>query len=371
VSAARHRLIVVCAPGLETLCAAEVAALGVRGIEVEPGGITFAATTRQLYTANMQLRMASRVLVRLASFPAESFAVLDKTASEVVPWTDILPPGARVRFRVRSHLSKLYHEEGIAQRLTRASGALAGDGPEAQLFVVRVIRDVVTVSADSSGELLHRRGYRLATAKAPLRETIAAALLAAGGWMPAAPLLDPFCGSGTIAIEAALRSREIAPGLNRRFAFEQWPIFEGGTLASVRGAAKARVRVAAEAAITGFDRDMGAIRAARENAERAGVAADIRFEAQPLVSLQPPTGAAGAVVTNPPYGVRVGEAAGMRGLYTQLGDAMRGPLAGWSLTMLSADPMFEVATGLSWREVARTSHGGIPVGLCTTAGSTP
>lgn len=355
----RHRALAVCTPGLETICAAEVRLLGVHGVECVPGGVTFAATTRQLYAANVELRTATRVLVRFGSFPAESFAALEQL-SATLPWADVLPPGAPVRFRVTSLNSRLYHEDGIAQRIARGAKAPLADDADAQLFVVRIVKDMVTISADTSGELLHRRGYRLATAKAPMRETLAAALIAASGWDGTTALVDPFCGSGTIPVEAAMIARRMAPGLGRAFGVERWPTFEPGTLASVRGAARARVLPAAGVPIVACDRDLGAVSSAKANAERAGVLADIAFSAQPLSELAPMAGA-GALVTNPPYGARIGERDPLRDLYAALGQVVRDRLPGFSLTMLSAEPVLDAATGLPLAVAAATSNGGIPV----------
>src|SRR5688572_33074758 len=223
----RQDCFAITPPGVEHLTAAELAGLGIGSDATEPGGVAFRATTRQLYAAKLALRTASRIVVRLAEFPARAFYELERKAGRV-PWDTVLAPGAPVRFRVSSRKSRLYHLDAIAQRLAAVAGAPADGEPddEAQLFLVRVLRDVVTISADSSGALLHRRGYRLATAKAPLRETLAAAMIRGSGWNRSSPLVDPMCGSGTIVIEAAMIARNIAPGISRKFAFEKWPGFE-------------------------------------------------------------------------------------------------------------------------------------------------
>jgi putative N6-adenine-specific DNA methylase len=238
----------------------------------------------------------------------------------------------------------------------------SGEDAERQRFVVRVVRDEFTVSADSSGELLHRRGYRLETAKAPLRETLAAAMVLASGWRPERPLADPFCGSGTIAIEAAMLARRLAPGLGRGFAFERWPGFDAAAWRAARARAAAEALPDAPAPIVAADRDAGAVAAARANAGRAGVSTSIDFREAPLSALAPPAGP-GALVTNPPYGVRIGEEARLRDLYATLGRLARERLDGWTLAMLAANPRLEGATGLAWRELFRTSNGGIPVRL--------
>src|SRR5690606_29970041 len=232
-----YRLFAITAPGLAPLAAAELEALGVAGVVVsDDAGVEWSGTLEQLYAANLHLRTASRIVLRLGTFTARAFWELEKQARRV-PWETVVAPGAAVAFRVTSRKSKLYHEAAIAERLAEAvvravPSATVHAGTAPQLLIVRVHRDRFTLSADTSGALLHRRGYRLATAKAPLRETLAAAMLLAGGWDRRSPLVDPFCGSGTIPIEAALLARRIPPGLSgpdhapRRYAFRRWPDFD-------------------------------------------------------------------------------------------------------------------------------------------------
>ncbi|MGH7593668.1 MAG: THUMP domain-containing class I SAM-dependent RNA methyltransferase, partial [Gemmatimonadales bacterium] len=237
--------------------------------------------------------------------------------------------------------------------------------PAVQRIVVRVMRDEFTVSADAAGALLYLRGWRQAVAKAPLRETLAATLLLASGWDPRLPLLDPFCGSGTIAIEAGLLARRMAPGRSRRFAIETWPGFGENVMTTARERAAAVERTAV-ASIVGRDRDAGAIAAAIANAERAGVAGDITFTRETISALTPDTGQ-GWLVTNPPYGARIGERTGLRDLYAALGRVLRERRPGWRLAMLSADRMLEAQTQLKLEEVIRTTNGGIPVRVVRSA----
>lgn len=354
----------IVAPGLEAITARELEALGLVPDVTEPGGVEFQATREQLYAANLRLRTASRIVVRIARFHARTFFELERHAARV-PWAEFMAPGAAVAFHVTSRKSKLYHHGAIEERLARAATGRGSEpgGPSA-LFVVRVLRDQVTISADSSGELLHRRGYRQATAKAPLRETLAAAMLLASGWDGVAPLVDPFAGSGTIPIEAALIARRIAPGLQRRFAFEHWPRFDAAAWERVRARAASEVLAAAPGPIIGADRDAGAIRAATGNAERAGVSADVEWRRAPLSTLAPPRGR-GWLITNPPYGVRVGERRRLDELYAELGAIARERLAGWTLGLLSASRELEARTGLALAEAWHTTNGGIPVRLMT------
>ncbi len=244
-------------------------------------------------------------------------------------------------------------------------GEAAPAGTPRQRFIVRVVRDRFSISADSSGELLHRRGYRLETGKAPLRETLAAAMLLACRWDGTIPLLDPFTGSGTIPIEAALLARHRAPGLARHFAFEHWPGFDAVLWDRLRAEANARIKIGKSVLIGGSDRDAGAIEAAQANAARAGVERSIEFRCAPLSALEardPP----GLLLTNPPYGARVGEESGLRDLYAQLGNLARARLAGWRVALLGASVRLEGQLGLPMEELWRTSNGGIPVHLVAT-----
>jgi putative N6-adenine-specific DNA methylase len=240
--------------------------------------------------------------------------------------------------------------------------ANAVDG--SQLIVVRVERDRCTVSVDSSGELLHRRGYRQAVARAPLRETLAATMLAAVRYDASRPLVDPFCGSGTVVIEAAMMARDIAPGLQRAFGAEAWPETPGTVWREAREAARARIKPAAEAPLIGSDRDAGAIDAARANAARAGVSADVEFVPRALSDLVVPA-SPGLLLTNPPYGVRVGESGALRDLFARLGQVARTRCPGWRVALLSGDRTLEGHTGLRFREVLRTTNGGLPVRVVT------
>jgi putative N6-adenine-specific DNA methylase len=232
-----------------------------------------------------------------------------------------------------------------------------------QLFVVRIVNDECEISADSSGDLLHKRGYRREIAKAPLRETIAAAMVLASGWKKNEALLDPMCGSGTIPIEAAMIARRIAPGLKRDFQFMNWPGFDAEQWnRTVDDARKAVTGFSGE--ILGSDRDAGAVQAAARNAERAGVSENVAFS-QGAVSgsigaIDDSARGSGWILTNPPYGVRVGESDDLRNLYAKLGSALKSK-AGWRLGILTSDSALVRQTKLPLRPRFSTSNGGIPV----------
>ena len=365
----------IVAPGLEPFALSEAQALGL-GASLEAGGIAWTGDHRSGLLANAGLRIASRVVLRLASFEARSFAELERHARRIA-WGNVLRAGDAVRFRVTCKKSKLYHSDAVAQRLAdavmrvvpgvRAEGGSIGedeiddDEADVALIVVRVMRDECTVSADSSGALLHRRGYRLATAKAPLRETIAAGLLAASGWDCASPLVDPLCGSGTIPIEAALQSRAVAAGARRRFAMERWPTVPAQLCDQVRAQLAEQAIARAPVEIVGSDRDAGGIAAATSNADRAGVLGDVTLAVRSLSAAQFPGGSRGWVVTNPPYGVRVGDAERVRDLWAQLGNVLRERAPGWRVALLSPDAALERQLRIPLRAAASLSNGGIPV----------
>ena len=385
------RCYAVAAPGIEGLVASELSAIGIDG-RADTGGVAWTGDAASLYRANLWLRTATRVLVRVARFRATTFWELERRAA-ATPWAALVKPGVTVAFRVTAKKSKLYHSGAVAQRLAESGmkavpGVRVVDVPgeepeqdqelaggegtaEPQLFVARLAHDELTLSIDSSGAPLYRRGYRQAVAKAPLRETLAAALLMSSGWEPGDPLVDPLCGSGVIPIEAALMAARIAPGLAtvgrapRAFAFTAWPQFDASLWRRCVDDAAAMASPSAIPAIAGSDRDEGAILAARANAERAGLAEKVTFETAAISAMPVPEGAPGWIVTNPPYGLRVGEQGEVRRLYAAFGRAVRERAPGWRLAMLSPDPRLDAIAGTEagrrLEERVRTKNGGIPV----------
>lgn len=383
----QNALFAVAAPGLPPFTAAELRQLDLlhrRSKEhkraVEAGGVTFSGDRAALYRANLHLRTASRILVRLGDFHAENFQQVRARAA-VLAWEQFLAPGQPIDLRVTCHKSRLYHSGAVAERVAAAIEERLGQAPALhkgdeesddqppQLVVVRLAQDNCTISVDASGALLHRRGYRLATAKAPLRETLAAGLIMAAGW-PAGdalppPLLDPFCGSGTIPIEAALMALHMAPGRQRRFAFMAWPDFDADLWQRLlddadQQAATRRAELDGRLAILGSDRDAGAVAAAQANAGRAGVGDAIAFACHALSAIDPPAGS-GFVVTNPPYGQRVRGGPDLRNLYAQLGNVLRQHCPGWQATILSSDHHLLAQTRLSLDTGATFVNGGISV----------
>jgi putative N6-adenine-specific DNA methylase len=356
------------APGIEGLLARELDALGIKPREIVSGGVTVEGTVHEIQRINLHSRIANRVIVRIAQFHASTFHELERRAKKI-EWRQFIAEGQPVRFRVTSRKSRLYHSDAVAERLVRFSGGRVvkdnedeGEDDGSQLFIVRIVNDTFTISADSSGELLHRRGYRQAVAKAPLRETLAAAMIAGSGWEPSVPLVDPMCGAGTIPIEAAMIARGIAPGAARRFAFERWPDHDAAAWKEKLDAVRDRVLPRAQAPIVASDRDAGAVAATIANAARAGVSDDIEIGERSIsdaIYPQPP----GWIVSNPPYGVRVGNSRPLRNLYAALGTIVRERAAGYRLALLSADRDLESQLDLELAEAFRTTNGGIPVHL--------
>jgi putative N6-adenine-specific DNA methylase len=228
------------------------------------------------------------------------------------------------------------------------------------LVIVRLVNDECTLSIDTSGPLLHRRGYRLETAKAPLRETLAAGLLLASGWDAASPLLDPFCGSGTIAIEAALLAKQIPPGSARRFAFMDWPGFQPAAWDALLAESRQAIRPDIPP-ILASDRDAGAVQIAQANAGRAGLAGHIEFSHRAVSAIEP--AGTGWVVTNPPYGLRVSANKDLRNLYAQFGNVLRLKCPAWHIAVLCSDPALLRQIGLPLDTSLSLVNGGVAVRL--------
>lgn len=372
----RLSLFIACAPGLEPLLADEV-----RGLAAEPaitaGGVEVDGDLELLYRANLELGLALKVLVRFGRFEARGFpALLHQTAA--LPWADWCTPETALRFKVSARKSRLYHSGAIAERLQGAIaqrlGAPAGEGeagPELTIHA-RLEHDRCTISIDSSGELLSRRGYRQATAKAPLREDLARALLHLSGWDRQGPLLDPFAGAGTIAIEAAMMATRTPPGGQRRFAFMDAPSFDAALWQRVLDRALGQRIALAPDAIVASDRDAGAVTMATENARRAGF--EIAFAEAPLgrapwVTTPPAT--PGALVTNPPYGRRIGDRRKLVRLYRSLGDRLRGLPQPFRVALAVGSPRLATATGVPLTSALMTDHGGSKIYLMIGADRSP
>jgi putative N6-adenine-specific DNA methylase len=380
-------LFAVTAPGLSRFTRQELHQIGLNlsGFETNPrekersegitgdpaDGVLFEGDLRTIYQANLLLRTASRVLVRFGSFYTSAFSELEKKSSRL-PWESYLVPGQPVALRVTCHKSRLYHSDavartvvkGISNRLNRPSALVKFTEDNVtspvQLIIVRLVHDHCTISVDSSGASLHRRGYRLAATKAPLRENLAAGIILASGWDKASPLLDPFCGSGTLPIEAARIARNIPAAGDRRFAFFDWPGFDRVLWDSLLLEANRQIQDQCPP-IYASDRDAGAIRMAQANAERAGVTDSIEFSRKVISEIEP--SGTGWVVTNPPYGIRVRSNRDLRNLYAQFGNVLRKKCPGWNISVLCNNYQLLGNIGLAFETQLSLVNGGIPVKL--------
>jgi putative N6-adenine-specific DNA methylase len=331
--------------GLEAIVRAELDALGIAGARAEDRRVLFEATAREIALCNISLRTADRVLLRLADFPAPDFDAVYEGV-RAARWKDLLPPGAQVAVEARSVKSRLtatpslqsVAKKAIVDAVTGGHGRMAEDGPRCDVQLV-LHADQASLVLDTTGQGLHRRGYRSEGGEAPLRENLAAALVMLSRWGPARPFADPLCGSGTIAVEAALLSAGIAPGMGRGFAAEAWPLLPAAAWKEAREQARAAERRDVQVRISGSDRDPRAVAAAERNARAAGVADLVRFHAAPLSAFKA-AGDHGCLVCNPPYGERLGTEEEARALYGELGTLFRA-LPTWSLFALSAAGDFE------------------------------
>jgi putative N6-adenine-specific DNA methylase len=381
------RWFAVAAPGLEAVLSREVESFpGTRDVRAVEGGVEFSGVLEAGMRANLWSRTASRVLLRVGRVEARDFARLRRRVS-TLPWRDLLPAGAALQVKVSARRSRLFHTGAVEETirhalidsLSRPTRASVGPPGASLTVLARGEDDRWTLSIDSSGELLHRRGWRLETAHAPLRETLAAAVILLCEWDPATPLVDPTCGAGTFPIEAAAIALRRAPGLGRCFAFEQWPCFKREAWERERAAAKAVLRSELPAPVLGFDQSSRAVASARRNAERAGVADALRLEELALAELRAPRfregrrpseglpGEArplrGLVLANPPYGRRLGDLQRARAAYTDLGRVLRERFRGWQVGILSAHATHSACLRLGPPVVHALRNGGIRVEL--------
>lgn len=376
VHAPVHTWFAPCAPGFEPVVARELAALEAEDVRPEAGGVAFRGKLDVGYQANLWLRAGNRVLLRMAEFKARRPEELFRHAKSLY-WEAFLALDVPLRFSISTYKSWLKHEgmleetlrDAIRRRLAElgldpAVADLRPEGEESlvQRIMVRVEEDRLTLSLDSTGEHLHRRGYRQATAKAPLRETLAAGMLLAAGYDGQRPLLDPMCGSGTFAIEAAFIARRLPPGAQRSFLFERWPSFRAATWAHLKKRAIEESLPALPAPIVARDNHGGALRAAQTNAERAGVGEGLVLEQADFFQAVPPEGP-GWVVMNPPYGLRVGEHEDIRALYRRIGGRLRKAYSGWHFALLVPEARLIEVLGLPGQEPVWIPHGGLKVAI--------
>ncbi len=360
---------VPCARGVEPYLHAELETLRFGRVERQVGGARFEGTLADARRANLELRTATRVLWRQSRFEARDGDEL-YAGVQAVDWTRFLAPSGSLRVDAQTGESALDHTLFIEQRVKDAVvdsfRERTGERPnvdkeDADLPIhVHVHRDRCTLSVDTSGDSLHLRGWRRFQGRAPLAENLAAAIVMASGWDRRSPLVDPMCGSATLLVEAALIACDHAPGLFReRFAFQRWPGHDAAAWERQREAARARIKLPKKLVLRGFDADPHAIEGARENARSAGVDELIEFGAAPLERFAPRPGWNAWIVSNPPYGQRIGDARELPGLFARLGRQLRENCAGYHVALLSGDPQLTRALGLEPARRIPLKNGGL------------
>lgn len=347
----RFELIATATFGLEALVADELRKLGYSHTQVENGKVTFSGDELAICRSNLWLRTAARVRVKVGEFRATTFEELFE-GTKALPWAEFIPANAQFPVEGRSVQSTLYSvsdcqsivKKAVVESLKKQHRLewFPEDGPLMKIEIA-LLRDVATLTIDTTGPGLHQRGYRALATGAPLKETLAAALVILARWYPDIAFIDPFCGSGTIPIEAALLGRNIAPGLKRRFAAESWPWIPSSLWEKTRIEAHDLVKNEQPDYLIGTDIDEGALRIARHNAQAAGVADSIHFqrlEAKDLTTSKK----YGKLITNPPYGERFGEEEEITRLYQELAE-VRKSLDTWSFYVLTSYPKLEKVFG--------------------------
>ena len=363
-----HDFFAVTAPGFEELCLSELTTLRLNGRTVH-GGVQFAGRLPDCYLANLNLRTASRILMRAFSFQAAYFSELEQQIGKFA-WELFLKPGALQKINVTTHRCRLHHTDAIAERVRggierrlRPFGS-AGQAAAGQQVFVRGTRDRFTVSIDSSGENLYLRGLKTHPGKAPLRETIAAAALMRGGFTGAETLLDPMCGAGTFSLEAALIAKNVPPGWFRDFAFKGWPGFRPRRWDHLRRKTAETFTALSSPRIFASDLDPAACRALEVSlrthglSDAATVACRDFFELDPQAISNRP----GVVVINPPYGRRLGQAAESRELLRAIVARIIERYSGWKFIIVA--PTGRDLAGCSIPvEVHPFFHGGLSVNV--------
>jgi putative N6-adenine-specific DNA methylase len=351
-------------PGLEKIVEAELNALSAHEVQAKEAGVSFCGSMDTLCRVNLRARSVTRVLVRLAEFKALSFPELYNKSYKIA-WERYIPAEIEVQVRAACHRSRLIHSgrvekavrDAIAARLSLSGSSAALGTGDVQQITVRLENDHCTISIDSSGERLDRRGYRLQPGRAPIRETVAASILQWMHWDIAEPLLVPMCGSGTFAVEAAMMGLGRAVNLSHEFSFLHWPMLNSRRLLRLMEKASGMEK-SVPLAIEATDIDPGILQQAINNAEAAGVKDAIHFfqrDVRDLSESEAPTGK-GLIVCNPPYGDRI--KGDVTALYKYLGGLLQGALKGWRMAIIVPDKACESALGLPAKRRLKIKHGG-------------
>lgn len=347
----KYTLIATAAMGLESIVAKEVKDLGYE-CQVENGKVIFQGDETAIARANMWLRTADRVKILVGEFNAYSFDELFER-TKALPWESFLPVDAEFPVQGKSVKSKLYSvpdcqaivKKAIVEKLKTAYKKTSWLDETGPLFKIEVaiLKDKVSLTLDTSGQGLHKRGYRVGQGDAPLKETLAAALIQLTTWNPDRPFVDPFCGSGTIAIEAALIGQNIAPGFNREFLSEAWPMMDGDVWDRTRMEAEDQANYDQPLEILGTDIDHRMIAIAKENAIEAGLGDLVKFKQMQVRDFTSEL-EYGVIVGNPPYGERLGDRKEVELMYREMGQAFS-KLDTWSVYMMTSLEHFEECYG--------------------------
>jgi len=354
-----HRFYAIVIPGLEEVAAKELEQLSAHEIKLDNGGIHFSGTMETLFRINLRSRTVTRVLLRLKRFTAMTLHEI-KTHCEEIDWAQFLSADSSVTVHASCHKSKLMHTKKLEDEIFSVIGKLglsSKEGGAPQQIFIRIENNRCLLSIDTSGERLDRRGYRLESGKAPVRETLAAGVLRWMEWSPEEPLMVPMCGSGTFAIEAALAA--IKQSLNtHEFAFLTWPKLKKKAWEKVLKKSKEMASGDHDPiAIFASDLNLNAVGISQRNAERAGVASLIQIEKKDVREIANPSEEkTGLIICNPPYGDRID--ADVRGLYVVLGKVFKERFDGWRMVVFSPEKVCEKALGLSIKKKLKIKHGG-------------
>ena len=360
------------ARGLEQLAAQELTEIG--AMDVTPGfcGVSFGGDRELLYRVNLWARLPFRVLVKLGEFPSSDGDELYKSL-QTIEWGEYITPELTIAVTVtgkneqlnHSHFTAVQAKRAITTQQTKQFGSRSNvDIADPDVRVnVHIEKDGCTVSLDSSGSSLHRRGYRSAVGDAPLKESLAAALVKMSGWTPDLAFIDPLCGSGTLPLEAAMQAMNIAPGVFREsFGFERWLDFDKELFETLLKAAEAAETKDFQATIIGSDRNYNVIEQARANALKSGVGSYIQFAQLELADVEAPSDT-GVLLCNPPYGERLGRDEDLGAFYKLLGDILKNRFKGWTAYVLSGNKELAKSIGLRSAERTTVYNGTIPCQL--------
>lgn len=333
--------------GLEAIVKRELLKLGYEDIKVQDGKVEVRANLEDAAKLNINLRCAERVLLKFGEFRAVTFDELfEKT--KALPWADLLTEKSLFPVEGRSHQSKLFSisdcqrivKKAIVEKMKKSykTDWFEEDGPRYRIEI-SMLKDIATITVDTSGDALHKRGYRDRAGDAPLKETLAAAMIQLSYWNPSRTLYDPFCGSGTILIEAAMIGKNIAPGIDRDFDAQYWPVIGEEVFKKERREALNRIDHSVKLHLLGSDTDKRSILRARDNAENIGVNDDIQVFMKDMRDVDLIDNY-GVVITNPPYGERMGEMDEVENLYRDFGKKMK-DFETWSVYLLTSHEKFE------------------------------